>query len=187
MDTVFAPFVQAVTDTIQGWLPKLQSCEAHPGRFDLGELKAFATKAPGVRVAVLGLGDSAPLASGERDVTLLMAAYVIAKDQVGLARHISALNMVETLASRIPEHTMGSACAYGAGAVRAQNLYSGEVQKAGINLWALSWSQKVRIGVSVWEQTDTDAPIPSELYVSPEPLTGPEHIDYYTRVDTLPG
>ncbi len=180
------PYVEAVVAAIRSWLPDLASCDTHPGRFDLGELKNFATKTPGVRVAILGLSPVEPLPSGERDVPLLMAAYVITKDAPGLPRHVSALNITETLANRIPDHHFG-ACSGPATGMRGQNLYSGEINKAGVNLWALSWSQTVRIGTRFLD-LDGEAggdcpPIPSELYVSCEPETGLAHIDEYELVE----
>jgi len=48
------------------------------------------------------------------------------------------------------------------------------------HVWAVEWAQIVHIGPNEWI---TDDFTPTEVYVGIEPLTGPEHVDDYRRVD----
>ncbi len=186
MDLRLNAYLEAVASAINERLPELASCEIHPGRFTVDELRRFATKAPAVRVALLGL-TSGPHASGQRAVEAHIAVYVATTKKPELPRHVGAVNIVEVLADFIPESQFectGSPA--GAENVSAQNLYAGSDTAKGCALWALSWEQELLIGNDAFAATDDTPPVPTALYVGWDPLTGPDHIDHYTRVNGLP-
>jgi len=167
----------AIANNLKSKLPDLRECRPHAGRFDLSELRRVAAKTPAVFVACLGVRESALLESGECDADLVMAAFVVTSDQKGLPRDVSALNIIEFLLMYVPGKQWGlQGRAFQAREVQAQNMYSGEVDKAGVAMWAAVWRQKVRLGESVWDETGV---LPSHVYFSFVPLVGAEHEEDY--------
>ncbi len=171
---------QAIADQIKAKLPELRDCRAHAGRFDLGELRRVATKTPAVFIACLGVKESELRESGECDADLVMAAFVVTSDVRGLPRDLSALNIIEFLLLYLPGKQWGlGGKAFQAREVQAQNMYAGDVDKAGIALWAATWRQKVRLGTSVWDETGV---LPSHVYVGIAPEIGAGHESDYREI-----
>ena len=181
----FVTFLDAVTAGIQDHFDALKSCQPHPGRFDLTELRQWATQLPAVRVAVLGVRQVELESSGMLDVTLRMAAFVATSNRVGQGRDIGALGLVGGLVLLLRDTRWNQANVFEPTNVTAENLYTASVrQSGGIALWGVSWNQVVRIGEeALWGE---EMPLPEELYVSCEPLTGPDHIDAYELVEGTP-
>ena len=111
----------------------------HGGRFSADELQRYGAAAPCVLVAVLGLGELNPLGS-TIDATVACAALVVTADRPNLSRDAGALAIVTTLAPILPANSFALDVS-GAVAVRADNLYSAQVDKLGVALWAFTWRQ----------------------------------------------
>ncbi len=143
----------AIVAAIHARLPKLD-CQSHPGRFDLAEIKRIAAKAPAVRVALLGLPSADAAGSGERDQEVRCAAFVLTTDKPPLPRDEAAINLVEALLLFVPGQRWGKpgVHAVGEGQVKAENLYSSGLDGKGLALWAVTWSQKVRMGENAWPE-----------------------------------
>ena len=47
-------------------------------------------------------------------------------------------------------------------------VFSGQLDRQGISIWAVSWDQTVRTGIDVWTE---DGTLPSEVYVNGELLS----------------
>lgn len=170
---IFVDYVEAIVAAVKAALPALKSCESHPGRFDIKEIQNFATQTPAVRVAFLGIESIDLVNGGERDVTTQMAMFVWTREAPGLPRDVSALNIINALAELVPENRWDIDCTFDPTGIRAQNLYSGEVAKKGLMVWALSWHQVLRIGeADMFGIDDEVAIIPDELYVAYEPDVG---------------
>lgn len=138
----------AMINAIQTALPSLKEVKAHGGRFSLEELKAASARAPSVRVACLGFPDIAQSEAGVKAQTA-WGAFVIAGDQTQAHRDALALTLVWALALIIP----GNCWSYSdtvdqARQVRADNLFSRELDKNGIALWAVTWRQEIDIAGS---------------------------------------
>jgi phage gp37-like protein len=127
-------------------VPSLRTCEAHGGRFAPEDLKRYATGAPAVLVACLGAVSVEQTAEGEADGMLRWAAFVLATDKAGHPRDAGALAVVEALLSRIPGNRFADAANTIPYDLRADNLYSGAVDKLGIALWAITWRQGTTLG-----------------------------------------
>jgi len=165
---------------IKSKLPDLRDCRPHAGRFDLAELRRVAAKTPAVFIACLGVRESKMIESGECDADLVMAAFVVTADVKGLPRDVAALNIIEFLLMYIPGKQWGlEGKAFQARDVQAQNMYSGDVDKAGIAMWAASWRQKVLLGESV---LDDDGVFPSHVYSGIAPRVETYHEPDYREV-----
>jgi hypothetical protein len=138
----------AVITAIQTALPSLKEVKAHGGRFSLEELKAASARAPSVRVACLGFSDIASTEVGVKAQTV-WGAFVIAGDQAQAHRDALALTIVSALALLVPGNCWGlDATVDQARQVRADNLFSRDLDKNGVALWAVTWRQEVDIAGS---------------------------------------
>ena len=162
---IFNALRYAVADGIRAKMPALADVATHAGRFDLAELKRIATKTPCVRVAVLGAPEVESIGSGEREVRLRMAAYIVTTDRRGLARDDSALAIVCALCDLVPDNTWSTRGAHPAQRVSADNLFSGTLDRGAVALWAVSWEQTVRIGEDMWIE---DGVLPTDVYANDE-------------------
>ncbi|WP_034765491.1 hypothetical protein [Chrysiogenes arsenatis] len=161
-------------------LPHLRECRPHPGRFDLAELRRLSATTPSVLVATLGMVAAEELSTGERGLELAMAAFVVTSDQRQLLKDVAALNIVEALALHLPFQRWGLPWAFPATAVQAENFYSGDVDRAAVAFWAVSWRQKVRLGTR-WDD-GPDGVLPTSLYVGFTPEIGIPHEDDYWQI-----
>ena len=144
---MFNDALDAVTSHLKNLLvDEAKDVESHPGRFTQDELKRLLTKKRAVRVAIEQSPSLTVTGQGFRDVTLIMAAYVICSDAKESDRHKSALSLVETILQELPFCRFGTdnLMPVNAGTVTAENLYSGEIDRKGIAMWGVSWELTVK-------------------------------------------
>ena len=172
----------------QKLFPGLKTCEVHDGRFDLGELRRVSTRTPAIFVACLGTLEVESRGTGQVDAVKQLAAYVITRNSVGLPRGQAARNLVDgleiyLLRGREEDARPGRWGLSGVGPaerIRAQNLYSGPIDKQGIALWAVSWQQKLLLSTAMDQFCP---PLPSQLYLGQEPEIGTRYEADYGRVE----
>ena len=70
----------AVIASLQAKLGSKVDVDSHGGVYDLAEVKKFATKAPAVRVAIVGAGRASRFADGRLRVPVRFAAVVFTRD-----------------------------------------------------------------------------------------------------------
>lgn len=169
----FLPRLPAlIAEKISERLPHLGECLSHPGRFNASEIKRLSARTPAVRVALLGV---APAKNGNHQLNL--AAFIVTADQRGLHRNDSALAIAASVVRRVRGTSWGSEWIGEASEPSAQNLYTSEIDKGGIALWAVSWSHEFRFG-----DTEPEPCVLRELYIGVAPEVGIEHEEKYTRV-----
>jgi len=175
--TLLARLPGVIAGLIHAEMPDLREAAAHPGRFDLDELRAFMARAPAVRVAALGI-DQGTEAGGPvlwREIDL--AAFVVTRPAPQLAAADAALAIVQRLLEFVPGRRWAETCLGQARAVAARNLYSGGARDSGVALWAVTWSQPVQL-----ETPAPGEPLPSSIYAGLAPDIGPDHVDDYVLV-----
>lgn len=136
---------QAVVDEFAARLPTLAGkavkVQPHAGRFDAAELLRVATQAPAVLVGVLALADISETCA-EVSCTCQVVAIVVCKDAPGLPRDVAALALVQELAKIVPGNCWGTAGEQAPESIRADNLFSASVDKAGVAMWGVAWRQR---------------------------------------------
>lgn len=144
---------KSITDTLAQWYPAAE-CKTAPGRMNLAELKRSTVKTPAIRVACLGLPAGADVGDGEADHEVTFAAYVVTTDKTRLTRDDAALAMVDDLVRRLPGARWGRAEVWPvrADTIKAENLYSSQIDGTGVALWGVVWTQKMRIGENAYPQ-----------------------------------
>lgn len=122
-----------------------ENCQAHGGRFDKGEIRRVAIKSPVVLIACLGLLGAESDGCGEVDAVFQWGAFVVTTDKPQLPRDAGALAIVTALANIIPGNRWGAAASEPE-RIRGDNLFSGQLEGAGVALWAITWQQKLTLG-----------------------------------------
>lgn len=140
-----ADLQQHIADHIKAKLPNLKTCEPHPGRFDANELKRISAKAPAVFVACLTIGDTEQNQGIEAPTS--WAAYIVTRTSASASREDQALNLAQALTLIISESDLGIPNAIEETSnINGRNLYSGAIDKTGVNMWAITWRQKISLG-----------------------------------------
>lgn len=136
----------AIVNTIAAKTTALKTCEAHPGRFDLVEIKRVAANAPAVFVAALATGKQES-SNGGVQAPVSFAAFIVTKDQPQITRDSLVLEIVSTLLVLTDSNDWGSTdVVEDPTNIRGQNLYSASIDKNGIAMWAITWQQKIILG-----------------------------------------
>lgn len=144
---------KAVADAVLAGVPGLKTCEPHGGRFDASELRRLAVGGPAVFVAVLGVQDLV-FEHGEAKGEVQFAAFAVAGDKAGLPRDKAVMAMADALALLVPDNRWGLDESESVPMrVRAENLFSVTVDKAGVALWAVSWRQRMALGQGLDDST----------------------------------
>jgi phage gp37-like protein len=133
---------EAIVAAVDAALPELRTCQSHGGRFDRGELQRLSRRAPAVLVAVLGipgLDDGA----GAGRAAVRWGAYVLTRDTPAVRRDVAVLDYAEALMRLVRGNRWALGSAQRPRRIGADNLYSGELDKHGIALWAVTWEQEI--------------------------------------------
>lgn len=158
----------ALTAGLSAKLPDLRACEAHPGPVTREEIARFSRQTPAVLTACVGAAAVEEYGDGRADADLQLAAFVLAGDRAALPRDRAALAVVEGVLEWLPGFRPGGGVIAGPPRqVRAENLFSGPLDRTGIALWAVSWRQTLRLGSAA---RPASAPTPKELYAAGAPL-----------------
>lgn len=161
-------FLAALTAGVSAKLPDLRACEAHRGPVTGGEIARLSKRAPAVLAACLGVAAAAETGDRRVDARLRLAAFVVTADRVGLPKDRAALSVVEGLLEYLPGFHPGAGLPAGSAEdLRAENLFSGPLDRTGVALWAVTWRQALRLGGA---ESDPSAALPTELYAAGRPL-----------------
>ncbi len=175
-----ADFRAAVVQSFAQSLP-LANVAPLGGRLDENELKRIAMRSPAVRVAILGV-DGLDNRAGPQAIFSLAAFVVCGTGRKGEAAEEGALALVGAALEVLEGNRFG--CAGVPNSVRAENLYSGELDAGHAALWAITWKQSLDIGNNIqspelddflrcFVREKEDAPVTSEIHL-PGPSAGKE-------------
>ncbi|MCY4584897.1 MAG: DUF1834 family protein [Bryobacterales bacterium] len=153
----------AIVADLRRQLPALKSCEIHDGRWNADELKRWAVGAPAILVAWTGTPRTETPGVRWTDADQQLIAVVATRDTPSLPRGEGARNLVDWLLLYLPRARWGLAGVGAAERVRAENLFSAALDKTGVAMWAVTWTQPLRLEAA---DGGTVPPLPTELYSS---------------------
>lgn len=113
------------------------------GRLDENELKRIAMRSPAVRVAILGV-DGLDNRGAPEAIFSLAAFVVCGTGRKGEAAEEGALALVGAVLEILEGNRFGCDASHPS-SVRAENLYSGELDAGHAALWAITWKQGLDI------------------------------------------
>lgn len=178
MATSIAELQELVIAAIKERLPDLRACEPFSGRFTADSLKRFSTHVPAVLVSVLRTRDITQTDDETLSATLVLSAFIVAKDSAGLKRNVAALNIGETLLTLTTNNNWGGKGVGIPRGVNLFNLYDENARNNALAIYSVSWNQSIQLGVSTLNE---DGTLPTALYISSPPLIGEGHEDDYTE------
>ena len=118
-----------------------------PGRFDASEIDRRSFKSPALRVAFLGAGRSKPMADATRKYDATWGVFILTD---GRGRETEGLDLMAAVAVQIEANQFAAEAPVGLPEnIRLDPLYSASVDDKGIALFSVSWTQTIRLGVSV--------------------------------------
>lgn len=138
---------QNMVDQLASQLPALKTCQPHAGRFDAAELRRVAAQAPALFLAVLQIPNLTLNGNNTRVLELSLGAFLATRDQPHYPRDTQMLDLVEQLLQLLPKAKWqdGRVRSVEPASINARNLYSGELDKSGIALWLVSWTQRAEL------------------------------------------
>ena len=166
-----------IAQKVTGIIPGLAQCEGITGRFDVNRLKRTGIQTPAVLISLMGLRQSQGYAGPVHTYTADFAAFVVTKDAVGLKRHEAAGAIVQAVLRLTPDNNWGQSGVGHAMDVQATSLSNEELEKQGVALWGVSWTQQVQL-----QGYEIPGPVPVALYLGQAPLVGPGNEDEYTQI-----
>ena len=143
--TAFLALRQAVVDAVEPAIPAVTTCKAHGGRFQPGEVKRIAVRAPAVLVALVSASEAKPVAGGVC-TELDFGAFVVTRDRPGSQRDAEGIVISQALLALVASNRWGREDTENPTRIRARNLYSSKVDKQGIAIWAVTWRQAIEHG-----------------------------------------
>lgn len=163
--------LEAVATGVRGALPDLKTCAAvHDGSFQAAELRRWSLQSPAVLIAWLGTPRTETPGVLWTDCDQQLAAFIVTRDapakrakEKSLPRGKAARAIAAALLLLIPRARWGSTDIGGAERLQARNLFSAEIDKANVALWAVTWRQALRLEAAA---DGTCPPLPDELYTS---------------------
>lgn len=184
----------AIVETIRTEVPVFTSVEAHDGEWDLTEIhrhfghhpRAARVVCPGI-VSLEDIGGSLPIARA-RFVVFITCREQNVHDPDGKMTHGDAcMLLAQRVLALVHGNRWGCEALGIPEAVRASNLYSGNLDKRGLSLWAVEWEQNLRIDDRLEQELDRlavihtdyelseihEGPDSSTTTVFPEPEEGP--------------
>lgn len=168
----------AIVADITSKIPDFHTVQAHGGTFDKDELKRIALKSPACLVALMG----GPLAreGGSPTGEPTLFAFVVTGGSSSTKRNRAAIILVEEVIRLVANNSWKYECAQAPNGMRMDNLYSGEIDKEGVALWSVSWSQRTDIATFDPDDPTAQATIDANLAdfkemhfdIEPQPAEG---------------
>jgi hypothetical protein len=153
----------AVRDDIAARLPELTSCKTIEGKFTLEELKKTSVAAPAVYVSCYGAKPGQTLAGHAPTFVAEMAAYIVARDVLGLKRDVMAANIGAALLQLVFDNTWGLTFVDAPQKIHLHSLVTAKARDVKASLWAVSWDQSF----TFFEPAS--GPLGAKLYVAHAP------------------
>jgi hypothetical protein len=136
---------EIVAAQIRAALPELVTCKGIVGRLDLDEVQAKGFATPAVLVSRLRLDQARDLAGPHRVYRVFMAAFVLAKDTLGLPRDTAATNIAQVIIQLLPDARFGRSDIGPAERIAEEPIVTSAIRKAGVALTAITWEQDVSL------------------------------------------
>ena len=149
-------------------LSDVRDLDVSPGRFNADEITRRSFKAPALRVAFLGAPRTQPKADDTRSYDAAFAVFVLTD---GKGRANEGIDLTQAVAEEIEVNRFSDGFGVGLPTnLRMDALYSGDVDEMGISLYSVSWTQRLRLGISQGLATpdDLNATIPEDVETNQE-------------------
>jgi hypothetical protein len=137
---------QAVVDSIaasfgpDGTTPVFRAVQTHGGKFNSDELKRLASKAPAALVALMG-GPITREGGTQAVGKTALVVFILTRGDSETKRDADALVLSEAVVGLMVKNDWDYADAQAPMEMAMANLYSGVIDRIGMALWSVGWSQ----------------------------------------------
>lgn len=166
-------------EAVIAWLKEqdnsFKEIKLHGGVFDEDAVKRFIVKSPSLRIACLGIKDLKKMPSGHWSGHAMMVGYIVASSKGNV--DLEALDYAEEFATLISFADFNIDFAGPADVQDISAIYSDSVDKKGVAIAAVSWTQDLILGRDHWVE---DIIAPHE-FTELDPLTElaiPNQVDW---------
>lgn len=111
----------------------------YEGTFDMEALKRVSVQAPAVVVTCTGI----PKFTVEGPVVVGQATWAVITVATKRGRAAEALALMESVAAHLPFQRWNKTASKAPQGIAAANMHSGALEKMGVSMWAIRWSQAV--------------------------------------------
>lgn len=136
----------AIVTNIAAEIPAFQVVRPYGGTFNREELQRLALKAPACLLVMMGGNidreGGSPILDGSDII-----AFIVTRGSSETKRDEAAIVLSELVAGLAARNSWLWQCARAPEGIQIQNLYSGAIDKLGVALWAVKWSQRLDIDV----------------------------------------
>ncbi len=164
-DLPLSELPEIVAARIRAVLPDLATCKGIVGRLDLDEVQRAAYATPAVLVSRLRLDQAVALSGPHQVYSVVMAAFVLTKDTLGLPRDTAATNIAQVILQLLPDTRFGRAGIGPAKRIAEEPLVTQAIRKSGVAISAITWEQEVAL-----------QPLPEAPAITPSVYVGGEEI-----------
>lgn len=145
-------FRDAVVAALTAAIPQVDIA-THGGTFDDAELGRFATKAPAIRVALVGVGKVGQYGDGRLSLPVNVAAVAVTKDSMSdgkkIERDLAGLGLTQAIELAVFGNRFGFEGIGRPADLVSRNEYSGKLDTTGISLWQVTWTSNLLLGDQV--------------------------------------
>lgn len=160
----------AIVADLEASIEDANTVQAYGGRLNLSEIKRITMRPPAVLVAMVNGSSSTQEAADPIRLDMLITAFVIAEDERGRDRDVVGLSIAEQVMTRVAAwQWRGTAQAGAPSEAKLESVYSGEIDRNGLALLAVTWKQGVPIGTDRFEAERLTAELPD--FADPDGLT----------------
>lgn len=143
---------QNISDSLSGSIDVLRGAYTYGGDFDAREIIRVAVQSPCIVTACLGVG-SATIQGSTTVANAQWGVFVVCRGTSQEPRDVQSLALVEVILSKVYANDWKARAVGGAKNVKAQNLFSDDIDKKGTAMWAVLWDQSVDLVSDVSELT----------------------------------
>lgn len=166
-------------NAVLAWLEaqdtSFKEIKLHGGAFDEDAVKRFSVKSPSLRIACLGVKDLNQMPSGHWSGPAMMVGYVVAS-AMGTPE-FEALDYAEEFATAIHLESFELDYVGPAMVQDISSIYSNNVDKRGVAIAAVSWTQSLTMGRDIYDEQILGVDPLSELGPLTE-LAIPNEVDW---------
>lgn len=169
-----------IADYLKTHVDGLQTCQRYSGEFDADSVAAVSFRAPAVFVACLGWAKAKQQpGDGRTALQVRFAAFIVADKPTKRNPNTDIVALSLAITAAIEGKTLGVNVAHAAELQRAESGANAKLDKKGLALWAITWTQVIYQGESNWSPEGT---VPTEVLFSYAPHVGTPHEHDYTSV-----
>jgi hypothetical protein len=179
---MFLEYLNALRDELSAKHPDLRQCELHPGDLGEHEIKSIAPHCPAILISLGLVKPFEDMGDNTRNYPLVPVIYIITRDEPGLTRFEVAVTLVQSVLEIVHDNHFKVKGVSAPTELSAKNLFTGQVDREQVSLWAIRFTQKLRVGTSL---IDDSGVLPKDLYIGISPEIGQKHEDDYVQVDSL--